>query len=249
MQSLKLILIDNDINTIQLFQKFEQEDSVLINKLTLLNDSSKLIEIINEQKPDLIAVNMDLCSFTSALLDDINVHKPKVLFFSSDKSNAYEAFKQNAIDFILYPISFNDLVVTFYKTIKQIEMEKVYQTDNLGKIKSINSLQQNFEYVAIASVDKIELLKTEEIIFCKADGKYTEFYINQKGSLLSSRNLGEYSNLLDNNFFRIHHSYIVNIKYLAKIIKKDGLYCEFTSGHVLPVAKRRQEEFLKYIKL
>lgn len=128
-------------------------------------------------------------------------------------------------------------------------MEAIYQNDTLGKIKTINTLQQNQDYVAIASVDKIELLKTEDIIFCKADGKYTEFYALNDVKMVSSRNLGEYSPTLEHGFFRIHHSYIVNIKYLVKIIKKDGLFCELTNGYVLPVAKRRQEEFIKFINL
>ena len=128
-------------------------------------------------------------------------------------------------------------------------MEAVFQSDTIGKIKTINTLQQNFEYVAIASVDRIELLKINEIVFCKADGKYTEFYGSKNIKIVSSRNLGEYTSSLDSNFFRIHHSYIVNIRHLLKIIKKDGLYCELSNGYVLPVAKRRQEEFIKFINL
>ncbi|MGZ5255646.1 MAG: LytTR family transcriptional regulator DNA-binding domain-containing protein [Flavitalea sp.] len=47
----------------------------------------------------------------------------------------------------------------------------------------------------------------------------------------------------------MHHSYVVNIKHITKILKKDGYSCEFINGIALPVAKRRQEEFIKFIKL
>jgi two-component system LytT family response regulator len=67
---------------------------------------------------------------------------------------------------------------------------------------------------------------------------------------LSSKNLGEYKDTLPiAYFFRIHHSYVINIKHIVKINKKDGLYCEFTNGISLPIAKRRQEEFVRFIKL
>tara|TARA_R110002072_G_scaffold39213_1_gene112811 strand:- start:445 stop:834 length:390 start_codon:yes stop_codon:yes gene_type:complete len=127
-------------------------------------------------------------------------------------------------------------------------METVFQDDILGKIKTINAQPQSFDYVSIASVDKIELLKFEDIVFCKADGKYTEFVTNNNTTIISSRNLGEYATSFNNNFFRIHHSYVINIKYLVKVTKNNGLFCELKNGHKLPVAKRRQEEFMKYIK-
>lgn len=80
------------------------------------------------------------------------------------------------------------MIISFYKTAKFIEMESIYQDDKIGKIKTLNVLHQNSDYVAIASIDKIELLKIDDIIFCKADGKYTEFYDNKGTKIVSSRN-------------------------------------------------------------
>lgn len=249
MQILKVIVIDIEIETIKLLKQFEKENTVLLIIITIIPDCSFLVDLVNENKPDLLIVSLDNVSFNPNILNTISVHKPKILFLSKDKTDAYNAFKYNGLDFLLRPIDYNDLIISLYKTVKFIEMESIYQDDKVGKIKALNVLHQNSDYVAISSVDKIELLKIDDIIFCKADGKYTEFYDNKDTKIVSSRNLGEYASLLENNFFRIHHSYIVNIKYLVKIIKKDGLYCEFSNGHVLPVAKRRQEEFVKFIKL
>lgn len=249
MQILKLIIIDDDIETIKLFEQFEKENTVLLTIINIIPDNNSLIDLINTNKPDLLIVSLEKNDFNFNLLNTLSVHKPKILFISKDKIDAYKAFKNNGIDFLLKPIDTNQLIISLYKCLRLIEMELIYQNDKIGKIKSLNVLYQNSDYVAIASIDKIELLKIEDIVFCKADGKYTEFHVNKNTKMISSRNLGEYTSLLDNNFFRIHHSYIVNIKYLVKIIKKDGLYCEFSNGHVLPVAKRRQEEFIKFIKL
>lgn len=245
MQVLKTILVENESNTIRLIEQFQKENTVLLSIITTIPDCSLLVNLVNENKPDLLIISLDTVSFNPSLLNTISVHKPKILFVSKDKDDAYNAFKYNGLDFLLKPLNFNELLISFYKTVKFIEMESIYQDDKIGKIKTINVLHQKSDYVAIASIDKIDLLRIDDIIFCKADGKYTEFHINNNTKIVSSRNLGEYASLLDNNFFRIHHSYIVNIKYLLKIIKKDGLYCEFTNGHLLPVAKRRQEEFIK----
>ncbi len=249
MKILKVILIEDDLETIKLIEQFEKENTVLLSIITVVPDSSLLVDLVDKNKPDLLIVSLDKPSFNPNILNAISVHKPKILFLSKNKTDAYDAFKYGGLDFLLKPLDYSELIISLYKTVKLIEMESIYQDDKIGKIKTLNVLHNNSDFVAIASVDKIDLLKINDIIFCKADGKYTEFHTNKTTKIVSSRNLGEYSSLLENNFFRIHHSYLVNIKHLVKIIKKDGLYCEFSNGHVLPVAKRRQEEFIKFIKL
>ncbi|MNG06220.1 LytTr DNA-binding domain protein [compost metagenome] len=104
--------------------------------------------------------------------------------------------------------------------------------------------------MAVASLEKIELIPMAEISFCKADGKYTVFVLSNGNKIMSSRNLGEYGAILDNSFFfRIHYSYIINIRHISKISKKDGYFCEFSNGAIISVAKRRQDDFNKFIKL
>lgn len=249
MRILRTILVENDAEVIKQFKQFEIENSVLFSIVEIVATTDTIVHLINTQKPDLLIISCDEIVFDVKVLANLSIHKPKILHTSNNRINAYEAFKNNAIDFLLKPIDMNDLIISLYKTSKLLDMESIYQNDTIGKIKTINTLQQNFEYVAIASIDRIELLKTSEIVFCKADGKYTEFYGEKNVKMVSSRNLGEYTSSFDNNFFRIHHSYVVNIRHLLKIIKKDGLYCELSNGHILPVAKRRQEEFIKFINL
>ncbi|MFT5252664.1 MAG: two-component system LytT family response regulator [Flavobacteriales bacterium] len=44
------------------------------------------------------------------MTEDEEQNHPKLLFISDDKQEAVIAFKQNAIDFILKPDDFNDLI-------------------------------------------------------------------------------------------------------------------------------------------
>jgi len=249
MRIIQAVILENNPDAIKQFRAFEIENSLLFSIIDIVSEVDVLSTLINIKKPDLLILSLEDASIDFKFLNNLTVQKPKLIITSSNKLNAFEAYKQHAIDFILKPFNSNVLIISLYKTLKFIEMEAAHQRETIGKIKTINTMQQNFEYVAISSVDKIELLKKDEIIFCKADGKYTEFYALNSPKKTSSRNLGEYSEALDGNFFRIHHSYIINIKFLVKVIKKDGLYCELVNGHLIPIAKRRQEEFLKFINL
>jgi two-component system LytT family response regulator len=209
------------------------------------------IEIIKLKKPDVVFLDIVLKDDVFfEMLEQLEFSIPKLVFISANENYAVKAFKHNAIDFILKPIDFNAIILAAYKVIRRTEMERSYQNQKINNINILNSINQHNEYVAVSSLDKIELIPMSEIIFCQADGKYTNFFLLNGKKIMSSRNLGEYNSILDHNyFFRIHHSYIINIRHIAKISKKDGYFCELSNGTILPVAKRRQEDFNKFIKL
>lgn len=251
MKQITAILIDDENETTKILNSFEEDNHMILKIVGHASLVEKSIDLIKLHKPDVIFI--DITSKNENIfeyINELNFHLPKFIFISSNEQYALKAFKLNAIDFLLKPLNYNDIILSVYKAIKRIEMEVCFQNQKVNDIKVLNSLYQNNEFIAVSSVDKIELIKMDDIIFCKAEGKYTDFILVNGKKIVSSRNLGEYVAILDPNyFFRIHHSYVINIKHIIKISKKDGFYCEFTNGLVLPVAKRRQEEFTKFIKL
>lgn len=251
MKLIKAIIIESNIDIIKQLLNFAEENSVIIEICDHSDNFINGIELIKKHKPDLVFIDPtddNLASFD--LLKELDFNIPKFIFISDDKNKAYEAFQYNAVDFLLKYLNFNSLIVSLYKVIKLIEMEISFQNQKLNLINNFATESSSNGFIAISSTDKIELIKLEEILYCKADGKYTEFVLLNKQKILSSKNLGEFTPvLLNNQFFRIHHSYVINIKQILKITKKDGLYCELPHGISLPVAKRRQEEFVKFLKL
>ncbi|MBQ0788268.1 MAG: response regulator transcription factor [Oceanihabitans sp.] len=251
MRLIKAIIIDDDVKTIASLSQFAVENYLIISIVGSAENIKSGLDLIKTHKPELIFFNP-----TEKNLSDINYinelafHKPKLVFVSSEKEKAFEAFKHEAIDFLLKPLPSNDIILSIYKVSNFIEMEMTFQNQKIKDLNSLNSLYSNSDYISVAFVDKIELIKKEDIIFCKAEGKYTEFNLIDGSRILSSKNLGEYQDALGNMcFYRIHHSYVINIKHVRKITKKDGYYCEFSNNVKLPIAKRRQEGFSKFINL
>lgn len=245
------IVISEQKETFLILKKFEEENSMIMK---IIGDSKCVKDaavLIKEKKPDVILLDIVLeNNLFFEMLEQLEFSIPKLVFISSHKEYAIKAFKHDAVDFLLKPIDFNAIIIAIYKVIKRREMERSYQNQKINNISILNTANQTNDYVAVASLEKIELIPMAEIIFCKADGKYTVFMLSNGSSVMSSRNLGEYSAILDSTyFFRIHHSYIINLRHIVKISKKDGYFCELSNGVILPVAKRRQDDFNKFIKL
>jgi two-component system LytT family response regulator len=251
MTPINAIIISEEKDTLTILKNFEEENFMIMK---IVGDASYAIDaigIIKLKKPDVVFLDIVLKDDVFfEMLEQLEFSIPKLVFISANENYAVKAFKHNAIDFILKPIDFNAIILATYKVIRRTEMERSYQNQKINNINILNSINQPNEYVAVSSLDKIELIPMSEIIFCQADGKYTNFFLLNGKKIMSSRNLGEYNSILDHKyFFRIHHSYIINIRHIAKISKKDGYFCELSNGTILPVAKRRQEDFNKFIKL
>jgi DNA-binding LytR/AlgR family response regulator len=251
MKQLSAVLIDDENETARTLSSFVEDNHMIMKIVGHGSSVEKSLDLIKLHKPDVIFI--DISSKNENLFDnisDLDFNLPKFIFISSNEIYALKALKLNAVDFLIKPLNFNDIILSVYKAIKRIEMELCFQNQKVREINALNTMYQNNEYIAVSSMDKIELIKMDDIIFCKAEGKYTDFFLVNDKKILSSRNLGEYGAILDPNyFFRIHHSYVINIKHITQISKKDGYSCEFTNGTSLPIAKRRQEEFTKFIKL
>jgi two-component system LytT family response regulator len=250
MEAINAIIVSEEKETALTLNKFEEENSIIINIIGHTLCISEAALLIKAKKPDVIFLDIVYNSVFFEMLEQLPFGIPKLVFISSECHYAIKAFKHNAIDFLLKPIDFNSIIIAVYKVIKRIEMERCYQHYKIEKINILNAVNPKNDYIAIASLEKIELVYMPEIIFCKADGKYTIFILANGNKIISSRNLGEYMSLLDRSFFfRIHHSYIINIRHINRISKKDGYYCELSNGIILPVAQRRQDDFNKFIKL
>ncbi|WP_264525540.1 MULTISPECIES: LytTR family DNA-binding domain-containing protein [unclassified Flavobacterium] len=106
------------------------------------------------------------------------------------------------------------------------------------------------KYILISSFDKVDFIKTDQIICCIADGRYTSIFTLDGKQYVACQNLGKYeSDLGDEFFFRIHQSYIVNIAHVNRIKKNEGFFCEMTNNMRLPISNRKHKVFCEFIGL
>jgi two-component system, LytTR family, response regulator len=99
--------------------------------------------------------------------------------------------------------------------------------------------------LAIPTADGMEYLNPKEIIRIEADRSYSWFYLTGNRKILVSKNLKEFQDLLgDRNFFRAHNSYLINLRYVKKFVRKEGGYIEMQDGSQIPVSRSRKDLFM-----
>ena len=99
--------------------------------------------------------------------------------------------------------------------------------------------------IALPITEGFILVKPEEIVRCEAQGGYTQVFLKDESSLLITKTLKHYDEILEDfNFFRIHKSHLVNLKYVRKFIKGKQGYIEIADGKIIEVSSRKREDLL-----
>lgn len=247
----KAIVVDDEVNNVLLLRHLIDKYCINVKVVGEALTIEDAISVINKLQPEILLLDIQINGREIfEMLDKIQVTKAQVIFVTSHDEYALKAIKYNAIDYILKPIIIEELILSINKAIKKIEKETYFDFRNITFDTIGQDQTTSRDYIAVASMDKIELIKTEEIVYISSDSKYASFHLINGRKYVSNKNLIFYETILDSAvFFRIHKSFIINIKYTIRIIKKDGSYCELANGVFLPIAKRKQEQFNRFLKL
>jgi two-component system LytT family response regulator len=248
MQKYTAIIVDDEKTGMDLLSHFIKKYCPNIEIIATATNIYDAKLSITTQKPQIVFLDIQLNDTTAfELLDEIEFSELEIIFVTAHESYALKAFVYNALDYLLKPILIDDLLRAVNRAVIRIEDKAVFEKQLLQVHKKNNEKEVNF--VTINSLDKVDVVKKDDIVFLKSDGRYTTFFLKNKVEIVACRNIGEYEQILDNAvFFRIHHSYIINTSHLTSLSKKNGLYCNMINNIVLPVAKRRQEVLNQFLR-
>ena len=242
-----VIIIEDEVLNTELLRAYLEDNFPELEIIGDANNVSDGVKIINNLKPDVILLDIKLGDEDSSeLLDRLDDQNSLLVFITSYDNYALKAYEYKAFDYITKPVFEENFIETIKRVVNQLKIKNHFDSSK----KEPSNIKSNLSFIPIPSISKIEFIKIDEIIYCKADGRYTIFYLKNDNKILATKNLGEYEKLLDNkNFFRIHHTYLVNLDMVESIYKSDGYYCLLNNKTQLPIAKKRKEDLNKYLLL
>ncbi|KAA3614859.1 MAG: DNA-binding response regulator [Calditrichaeota bacterium] len=210
------IIIEDEAPSRKRLKTFvEQNDA-----LDLMDEAENAIDAIqkiNEQKPQLIFLDVQLPDLTGLDILKVIKHNPFVIFTTAYDQYALNAFQNNAIDFLLKPFSQDN----FNKAINKLK-EKLQLTPNLvtemSRFLEQARIQSNVLTRIPAKVgEKIFILNVQEILYFKSKDKVVFAHLKSDYFIINYT-LDELQERLNNEqFFRIHRSTIVNLDFVRTI--------------------------------
>ncbi|MEE9439288.1 MAG: LytTR family DNA-binding domain-containing protein [Saprospiraceae bacterium] len=95
----------------------------------------------------------------------------------------------------------------------------------------------------------ILFINYDDIIYCQANSNYTIIFKTDNTKIITARCLKDISQSINSNaFFRVHASYLVNIKYVTGLTK-DTNWMMNLNDVTIPIARSRFDSFKSYLNI
>lgn len=241
----KAIHIEDEPGIVQLLKDLINEHcSDFVQLCGSASSPEQAVKLINAIRPELIYLDIELKNGNAFdLLESIKDFKFEVIFITAFNDFAVRAFRLNATDYILKPIDIEELKSATIKAVNRINDSQFINKES----ETIKYLKANFgtKKIGLPVDDGIVFTSTDEIIHAEAKGGYTVITLSDGKKIISTKNLKDVESLLpESSFLRVHHSWIINLKYLKKYYRGKNSYMEMEDGSTIAVSIRKKGNFL-----
>lgn len=244
---IRVIIIDDEKKCISLLQKRLQEafpELEIVAMCALPDEAIKAIRIL---EPDLVFLDIEMPHKNGfEVLESTKDIPFDVVFTTAYQQYAIKAIKFSALDYLLKPIDADELKEAVYR-FKQ--KQKNEQRDKQLTVLFDNLKNNSYNRLSLSTNEGVIFLNTTDIVYCEASGGYTIFHMKNGDKLITSKTLKDYESILsESQFFRIHHSYLINTFEIKRYIKGEGGIAIMSTNDELPVSKRKKDDFIKQLK-
>ncbi len=196
------------------------------------------LKAINELKPDLVFLDIQMPKLTGFEMLEVLEHNPAIIFTTAYDQYALRAFEHNALDYLLKPYSaerFEEALAKARERIKTGEGKK--SIDRLMKDREQQT--EPIQRVVVKSRSKIHVIPVDSILYLEAQDDYVMLYTRDAKHLKQKTMKFFESRLPAEDFVRIHRSYIVRISEIAhmQLYEKESYIVILKNGTKLPVSK------------
>lgn len=200
------------------------------------------LQVIADCGPELVFMDIAMPDGDAFdLLRELDEIDFEIVFITAYNDFALKAFDFSALHYLLKPVNYPDLqeaVQRFQRIRSDLLISERIQILN-------QTLQNNFFKISLPTIDGLIILEIDQIIRIEASSNYCQFFLKDKNSVVVSKPLNHFENILTElSFFRIHNTHMINLRYVSKYQKGRGGLVTMQDGSQVSVSASRKKEFL-----
>lgn len=242
--NMNCVIIDDENSCIQALSGIIKQYCSQLRVVGTANNIGDAVKLINATKPQLVFLDVEINNEMGFdLFKYFSAPNFEVVFTTAHEKYALMAIKSSCYDFLLKPIVIQELV----SVVSKLENEKGRSTaENVSVLlDNLNAKDNQLQKIAIPSADGYTFINVNDIISLEADGKYTKITAKEGLRSLSTKNIGEFEEMLDHaKFFRTHKSWIINLDHVRSFMKADSRVV-MSNDVIADVSTRKKDDFLK----
>lgn len=212
------------------------------------NSGESAIRTIRGNPPQMVFLDVEMPGMTGfQMLEKLSGVEFDIIFTTAFDRYAIHAIRCGAMDYLLKPVDKDELRNAVDNFLHRTQRDHTKQLSALlTHLRQSNDL--SWQKAAFPTQNGLELVLIKDIMVCEGSSNYTNIHLREGKHLLVSKTLKEIAEILEGPpFFRIHHSFLVNMQYIIRYIKGEGGFVVLTNEMTLPVSRSKKEELLKMI--
>jgi len=197
------------------------------------------VELIKQCRPDIVFLDINMPGH-NGLEIFIEFKSPsfKIIFCTAYHQYAIELLRKNSRDFLLKPVDITDLQRVIQKVYDEflLEQQKLQLED---KINILNTTEIVGKDIMLNVESGFLMYNTKNIEYCSAKLTHSVVVTHTQKEIIVLNSLKELQEILpENQFYKTHKSYLVNVYYIRKFVHTKDSYLILASGAEIPVSIR-----------
>lgn len=252
-QNITAVIVEDEIACQEYLEKVLTVNFPAISLIGVVDNVQAGIALIKEHSPAIVFLDVNIKMGTGFdILRAIPNLTSEIIFTTAFDQYAIDAFKFHAIDYLLKPLSDELVISTLQHVLDQIHLKSTgTRIDLLLKdlTRSVNMVSK----LPVGSVDGIEYINQNDIVYTEANGNYTKIVLSTGKTVTATRQLKLIEADLNKViFFRVHNSFIVNCNYVIRYVNGKTGTVVLSNGYgkgvfSIPVSLARKDDFIRHI--
>jgi two-component system LytT family response regulator len=229
MNNIRCMIVDDEPDAVTLLQLCLKELYPHFRIVGTYSNWKDAFHSLSEHDTDILFT--DICMPEKSgmdLLKMLPVIESEIIFTTAYSEYALPAFQFSPAGYLLKPIVDTELVTVVHKAMERIKYK------NLAK-------HSHHDKIGIHNNKGIDYIATDSIIYLESFNKCTRVFTTA-GEYTSSYYLGMFKTLLDDTFYQVHRSFIVNLNAIVRY-ESSGVII-MSNKKEIPVARSVKEQFL-----
>lgn len=230
---IKAVLIDDEKNASELLEWQLHTYCPQVAVTAICSNADQGIAAVRHHQPQLVFIDIEMPKKSGfEVLQAFPNPAFDVIFTTAYSQFALRAFRFAALDYLLKPIDADDLVAAVQRYEKRAQQHR--QPNRLP------------ERISFGSQQAVHFIRPETIVYCESASNYTTLFFLDNTKLVVSKTLKEVEEVIvPYGFLRIHHSYVINLKQVSRLIKTEGGMIEMSNAVQLPISRGRKDELMQ----
>lgn len=249
MNRIRSIIIDDELAAHELLEGILENFFPNVEILASCEDLLSGVQEIRAQKPDLVFLDVEMPGESGlGILKYFNEKEVDfdIIFITAYNEYALQALRLSAVDYLLKPLQITELDEALNKVLKNRATR--------AQLKSWQILQENLESekftkITINTTEGTIYIALEKLLYLQADGAYTKVYCSETPMVYAAKKIKHFEQILseDLGFYRVHRSFIVNLKYITAFTSSDKQLA-MRNGETVPVSRQKISDMRELIQ-